>query len=109
MAKSDIPFDFFFERYYPERSFDGAIDLTKIHTPQEYATAMNAFFDVIFAVTLEDIQSLTDEELNCVPTPWLYDHLHCHMGEGEEFIEELREKREMYKKSMQNGQYRKVK
>ena len=103
MAKSDIPFDFFFERYYPERSFVGAIDMAKIHSEQEYASAMDAFFNTIYAVTMEDIQSLTDEELNCVPTPWLYDWLHCHMGEGEEFIEELQKKRKDYKNCMQFG------
>ena len=103
MAQSKIPFDFFFERYYPEHNFVGAIDMTKIHSEQEYAVAMNAFFDMIYAVTLEDIQGLTDEELNCVPTPWLYDWLHCHMGEGEEFIEELQKKRKNYKNCMQLG------
>ena len=109
MAKKDIPWELFWERYYPEKYFQGVIDMTNIHSNQEYADAMDAFLEPIFAVTFEDIQSLTDEELNCIPTPWLYDWLRCHMGEGEEFIEELREKRELYKKSMQNDQYRKVK
>ena len=108
MAKKDIPWELFWERYYPEHSFVGAIDMTKIHSNQEYAAAMDAFFEPIFAVTLEDIQGLTGEELNCVPTPWLYDWLHCHTGEGEEFIEELQKKREEYKNSMQFEQARRA-
>ena len=104
MAKKDIPWDLFFERYYPERS----LDMTKIHSGQDYAAATEAFFEPIFAVTFDDLQSLTQEELNCLPTSWLYDWCHCHMGEGADFIDKLRYKREQYKTLLCCEQYRKV-
>ena len=103
MAKSDIPFDLFFEKYYPEGRLIEHIDLSKTSNAQEYAKAMNDYFDMMERVTLEDLQSLTEEELNCVPTSWLYDWHHCKThyfadGEPEKFIDGVYKKREEYRK-----------
>lgn len=102
MAKSDVPFRLFFEKYYPEGRLVEHINLSKTHNVQDYAKALNDYFDIMERVTLEDLQSLTEEELNCVPTPWLYDWHHCKVhyfaeGEPEKFIDGIYQKREEYK------------
>ena len=93
MAKSDIPFDMFFEKYFPEDRHGEHID----------TVAQNEYFDVMERITLEDLQSLTPEELNCIPMSWLYDWHHCKAhyfakGEPEKFIDNIYKKREEHKK-----------
>lgn len=71
--KSDIPFDIFWKQYYPEN-----------HPP--YALVSEDYFDNhldmyvgdIHKVTLDDLLGLSEEELNCVPTYWLYHWTWCH-------------------------------
>lgn len=85
MAKRDIPFDLFFERYYPK------------HGRRHITSEPSDFFKAIDAVSLDDLQTLSDEEMNCIPTGWLYDWLHCNSAKylsADEYIEKICQKKQ---------------
>ena len=98
MAKENIPFELFRERKFYEGRPVEVIDISKCRTGKEYAAVMEKYFDDIFSVTFEDLKSLTQEELNCIPEFWLWDWIHCQGhysadGELEKFIKDIHLKR----------------
>lgn len=98
MGKENIPFELFRERKFYEGRPVEVIDIRKCKSGKEYAAVMEKYFDDIFSVTLEDLKSLTAEEINSIPDFWLYDWLHCQghysaEGEIEKFIEGIHLKR----------------
>lgn len=97
MAKKDINFNLFWKYFYPENNPPYArydVDYFDDHVEK--------FVGEIYNVTVDDLLRLTEEELNCVPSYWLYHWTWCH-GDCDnklspnDFFHLVEAKREEYK------------
>ena len=97
MAKQDIPFELFWKWYYPEKN----PPLARV-AEKDYDSHLDEFIGKVYNITIDDILSLSEEELLFVPAEWLYQWTWCHAESNNpispvEFFRLVEAKRGKYK------------